>query len=391
MDPIIEEKLEAMFNSIREHSVAQPHARDIPWRHFPETMNFHTAIANEPKLDIFDDTMQVFGDSATRVERQRIADWIIERANDVGCHQAYLDVCQYLDNDTYQATHVMLLAGLIPKESVEFGNGIRLESIHTIPKSTFRDQLIRDQFSILSSRSPCVLVDTVQLVKIHGDEPDFDDSIDLSIEKFDDIRLILSIAAKQGPQAITVTLVPNENVPILAAGAYSLLSYRSPNSFTPPLIPIVSNFAIDLFDKFAVLDEADKAHLRIPMKKLNEYYSCGNSGDKIQAAIDLRTCLDSLFLDQQKSDMRYKLALRAAMYLGNDIDERREIQRTVKKAYDAASGAVHQGTLGNPKKPQTVSDARKALDAAAEYSRKAIIKMIENPRPDWESLELGSP
>ena len=61
--------------------------------------------------------------------------------------------------------------------------------------------------------------------------------------------------------------------------------------------------------------------------------------------IDLRIALETLylkdFLNEQSAEMRFRLSLFGAWHLGTTLEERREIRKALRDAYDKASGAVH--------------------------------------------------
>ena len=97
---------------------------------------------------------------------------------------------------------------------------------------------------------------------------------------------------------------------------------------------------------------------------LNGYYSCSSMVDR---AIDLRVCLESIFLtDGNKEQLRYSLALRAAQFLSIDASEKVHINKFLKTAYHVASTAVHNGKM-----PSTNV---KSLKEAAKYAKDACPK-----------------
>ena len=115
------------------------------------------------------------------------------------------------------------------------------------------------------------------------------------------------------------------------------------------------------------------------MAKLNSY---GSGESLLNRAIDLRTCLESIFLsDDINEQITFRLALRAALYLGSSLDEKKEIQDIMKRAYRVSSSAVHNGKFKKKDKPEV-------LKKAALYAQKALIKLIEEGEINWEELEL---
>ena len=102
--------------------------------------------------------------------------------------------------------------------------------------------------------------------------------------------------------------------------------------------------------------------------------------------IDLRIALEAMYLSgfgrERTQEMRLRLALCGAWYLGADFEERRSIRRALRDAYDTASQAVHEGELSK--------EARGALPTAQDLCRRGIIQRLREGAPkDWNDLLLG--
>ena len=105
--------------------------------------------------------------------------------------------------------------------------------------------------------------------------------------------------------------------------------------------------------------------------------------------IDLRIALECLylkdFLGEHSQEMRFRLAVFGAWHLGRNFEERREIRRTLRKAYDVASAAVHSGDL------EFSEENRRLLSESQERCRQGILKLLNEGAPgDWGELILGS-
>ena len=123
--------------------------------------------------------------------------------------------------------------------------------------------------------------------------------------------------------------------------------------------------------------------LRVPIQRWRRSKAASNGVD---LAIDLRIALESLLLDDgNNAELSFRLALRAAWYLGANEDERTKIFNAVRKAYNIGSKAVHTG--------QGYGDMIPAyLVAVQDICRAAILRRIsegENP-PDWKEMVLGN-
>lgn len=104
--------------------------------------------------------------------------------------------------------------------------------------------------------------------------------------------------------------------------------------------------------------------------------------------IDLRIALETLYLqdfrdNKYSTEMRFRLPLFGAWYLGTTLEERRDIRKTLRDAYDTASGAVHSGEVS--------SESKECLEEAQELCRLGILKLLrEGPPEDWGDLILGA-
>lgn len=101
--------------------------------------------------------------------------------------------------------------------------------------------------------------------------------------------------------------------------------------------------------------------------------------------IDLRIALEALYSQKdERTEITYKLATRAAWHLGRDVDERTKYFSIVKKAYDRASSAVHANEIADNPTNRTL------LANAQDVCRDGIRKRLGEPDPpDWSRLVLG--
>ena len=105
--------------------------------------------------------------------------------------------------------------------------------------------------------------------------------------------------------------------------------------------------------------------------------------------IDLRIALEALYLknfdSKNRGEMKFRLVLFAAWYVGLNLEERKQIRETLSKAYDMGSMAVHGALV-----PSNVSN-RALLSKSQELCRKGILKFLEEAvRKDWADLILGA-
>ena len=110
--------------------------------------------------------------------------------------------------------------------------------------------------------------------------------------------------------------------------------------------------------------------------------------DLVDQFVDLRMALEALFLrdfaNERSQEMRFRLPLFGAWFLGQDFEDRGRIRKVLRNAYDAASGAVHTGSIA-------FTDENRALLADAQaLCRDGIFKLLRDGAPkDWGDLILG--
>ncbi len=110
----------------------------------------------------------------------------------------------------------------------------------------------------------------------------------------------------------------------------------------------------------------------------------------VDAAIDLRVALETLFLDREDNgEYGFRLAVRGAWYLG-DIFDRYEAFEILRKAYGYGSQAVHRGAI----KPNKKDDPAVILSQAQDICRRAIMRRLytgELQAEQWKRLVLQEP
>ena len=105
--------------------------------------------------------------------------------------------------------------------------------------------------------------------------------------------------------------------------------------------------------------------------------------DPADRLVFLRTALEILFLPKEShGEFTYRLATNGAWYTGRDRAERQEIFDDLKKAYNAASAAVHTGSASDAQAP--------LLEQGQAICRRAILKRIRTGQaPVWEDIVFG--
>ncbi len=362
------------------------------WVETVEGAAFLQDIEAAKSLKLFDGTLQMIGNGGSAVGRNQLANWMVERARAVGAKQTLQDVERYITQDTFEAHQVMVLSGLPVESEMDIGGGVRLVPTHAVPNQHLQVVLGRGHWNELPTPDiSSTLIRSFTHEKVHSPQDDqtgegqpshgcVPDEVQQALT---DAHLCLALVRTGGcgVQALGSTTVAGDQVPILNGFGWWTHSYRAPR-FDAPLIDVEGRNAKRLHESFISLEASDQKHLRIPMQKLNE---CVASSGGVQAAIDLRLALESLFLnDNTQGELRYRLALRAALFTGGDRRSRVESRKKINDVYDACSDAIHNGSIASKKAER--ADFKWAREVVQGALRRMILE--GNARPDWGVIEL---
>jgi Apea-like HEPN len=116
------------------------------------------------------------------------------------------------------------------------------------------------------------------------------------------------------------------------------------------------------------------------------------------AIVDLMIAAEAIFISEQDKELSYRLRLRAARFLSQDLPERQAINKLFKDAYHVRSAAVHGGNPEIPKKAdgstQTFAEFVQAFEECLRAALQQLIKLAadgSNQRflVDWKKVELS--
>jgi hypothetical protein len=152
-----------------------------------------------------------------------------------------------------------------------------------------------------------------------------------------------------------------------------------------PLIPAqpvaVNAMARRYVERYMNLPATMKSTLSSPLERMNVGMRRRSQKDQ---ALDCGIALEMLLGGDAREEISYRLALRAALFLGKTLDERRELRKKMKKLYDLRSAVAH----GSHK---THKDAGDVTTAGFGVCAAIIRKMVERGSiPVWADLELGA-
>ena len=115
--------------------------------------------------------------------------------------------------------------------------------------------------------------------------------------------------------------------------------------------------------------------------------------------IDLCIAFESLYIPSRNDEKTFRLGVRAAWFLGKDIDDRKRLLAVFKKIYDWRSTVVHGGEL--KKKTYTIDNKTitmsELITEAQDLCQKSIVRILKKYSEDgkypdddyWNDLILG--
>lgn len=113
--------------------------------------------------------------------------------------------------------------------------------------------------------------------------------------------------------------------------------------------------------------------------------------------IDLMICAEAIFLRVESNELTYKLAHRAALFLGGNASSKKEVFKFFTDAYSMRSKVVH-GSKSYLVEPKDIENLTQTTSKLSEHLREAILKMLAiamcphapSELIDWKDLMFSS-
>lgn len=355
-------------------------------------------ISGESELNIFDQHSQMIvmplgGASGSTVSFEMLAEWLIWRGSEVGPDQVVDELQRYVENPDFPCTDILAIAGLETTFQIDVGDNIKLLPFSEVPDSLWKAGLEKIPAplplqNLVIARS--ALTQDYRSPKYHRSlEPDDQTPMPTlpDMPNLVDVCYLITLAGPGAPVPIARWQAPALSVPCTnmgAGGAQPLLE-----GVVGPVTKVESEEDIDrihrLYASFSQFGDNEKSALRIPLSRLNS--ALRRQLRPVDAVIDLGIAMESLFLtDEERTELGFRLRLRASRILESDLDSRRDLSRFLSEFYRARSHAVHSGRL--PHNLDGIA-ASIMIERATEVVRRALDHIISNGRPDWDEVQFG--
>lgn len=345
-------------------------------------------LQKETNLEIFDNKFQHVGYSKKLVDLEMLASWMIKTVQKTDIQSIEEIVDLYSEQSHFEAYAIVLLSNLYLEDSFQIDNSTELINSFKVPDQELSLASHDESLSNLPFPSySAALLKKFEHPKFHSLDPTspyYADYLDKTFVDLDDIKLCLGISIPSGLaiQSMGATVITPPDVPNLTERSWKIGTIRPPK---PPALFAEKNFenASSIIHSFLALDEQTRERLRIPLKKINESVCSENL---IEVSINLRTAMESLFLDPEANqELSHRVSIRAALLLSENIQERQKVYKQIKNAYNFGSKAVHTGRI----KSKNLNSVEKDLRVAIELVIKAVKIIIKKPDINWAQVELG--
>ena len=394
----MKKKIEALLNELtKKHptdnrNYIQRFQSNFIWIDDPAGKELLKIISNTTRYSIFNERLQYLALKGYLVTFAKLTDWLINRTRQVGAARAIDDLDHYVSSKEVSVDFVELILGVhlsptpFEYKGYTFKNGVKITSLNDLRNQQLASDLTGE---LIIHQLPYPRIFTVLICSC--DQPVEHEKTDTSearmniihstLEKLENARLCLSLVrdVKYGTHCLAYSCIAPDNLPFInPVAGWALFTAKTP-ALQTVIKPTELQQADQLTEKFTKLNESFRTKLKIPLYKLSDF---GTHDKLVDRAIDLRVCLEAIFLGGGvKDQLRYTLSLRAARFLGSTIEERKKILKVIKGAYDVSSTAVHNGKFSK-------KDKLDYLEEAAKLAQQALIKLIKEGEPNWEEIEL---
>jgi hypothetical protein len=146
----------------------------------------------------------------------------------------------------------------------------------------------------------------------------------------------------------------------------------------------VGNFT-ELWEKYNNYDFNENRPVDIAIRRFNYAYEKEQLEDKL---IDYMIALEALFLkEDENTELKYRLTLRTALFIGSQKEEINQIREVINKAYDIRSKIVHGSGIIKPKELMGIQELTPTIEEYIRLSLKKFLYLNENPEKLIKKIE----
>jgi hypothetical protein len=113
-----------------------------------------TALKEDPRVQALDGYMISYGNNATRFEIETLAMWFLRAIQEYGQDIAESNLNTFLDSDKVSVINTLWVLGVEVENTLDLGNGYRLESVHKMPDSRDKQHFLKREFQHYIHETP---------------------------------------------------------------------------------------------------------------------------------------------------------------------------------------------------------------------------------------------
>jgi hypothetical protein len=215
-------------------------------------------------------------------------------------------------------------------------------------------------------------------------------------EELDTAALLLALTPKAVPSEVAHWF-HHDDPDVALFGQRGVTRYSgdlssSPFRMSDPPVMVTPGTAAGVLTEFRRLQADDRDRVALALERLIRSRNQLHSGNR---AIDLAIALEVLFMNADRDEHSYKIAMRLSKLLHADAADRRVAFLETRRLYDVRSKMVHAGRI---KKDQWNVGAEKrnsyelveAADVRATHSIRKLMERGNIPdADDWTEIELA--
>lgn len=293
-----------------------------------------------------------------------------------------------------------LLLGLDLEKSFEIHPGVMLTRTEDLPNSSSKEHYIgndnrwhfNNPHSIFASTPKCALVRKIRIEPLthhHADNSKNKTYLE-SHKLFKDIALLLTLV---GPSPVLTSIhwfeFEDQDIQgVTPTGAgwqnHEIFPSTIPNQSQPIANESICNTISSYYN---ISDAKVKKRVTVALERLSASLRRRNPGD---SALELSIALEIIFAEDY-GENTFKIGLRAALLLSNEIEQRQRIRSVISSLYRQRSKLIHKGeNIDIAKiKGHTPISSTELVREATDYVSQSIRKILEiGSIPDWNEYEL---
>ncbi len=292
-----------------------------------------------------------------------------------GFDQAWSEMELFVDQDVATLRCLVNVLGLtIPVNRVQFSENLWLGTLDEVATRPSRSLFSLDPTTSpfgpeLFFQSECSVKQWIR----EGEPTPKGDDLRLLVERSDLAVQCLALVEPSDPfllfpvlyeSSVTGNLWPQR----LSGRSFSIMS-RLPRMVTRLSQPQLSNW-VDMFHQVDQIYLTIPNYVKISLRRFHESTTRISLDDRV---IDLGISCEALLLSDVKDALAFRLAGRAALWLGETPGEREEVAKAFKDFYTLRSKVVH----GGPIEPSRIEGASTLTKTVTHMMRTALTRTID--------------